>query len=105
VSVDCLGDPDRETTHVLADNPLYGWPDEVSSSFDPPLPDLLSKGIESLPRLPLDVSGGFIEGADESSYSLNTLNYCRVSGTHPTLLVQSLCWQHSEQKERLAGVP
>jgi hypothetical protein len=104
VSVGCLGDPDRETTHVLADNPLYGWPDEVSSSFDPPLPDLLSKGIESLPRLPLDVSGGFIEGTDGPSYSLNTLNYCRVSGEHPTLLVQGLCWQHSEDEQSFAGV-
>lgn len=101
--VSCLGNPNWDSTYVVADNPLYGWPEDVSASFDPPLQDLFITGIEALPRLPFHISGGYQEDLSDPSYYLNLVNYCHVSGTHPTLLVQSLCAQHDGEKQSILG--
>lgn len=96
-----LGDPELPLNYIVANNPLYNWPDNAETVFDPPLPDHLKHGIEGLPRLPFSVSGGYRDDMRDPSYSLNTINYCYVEGTHPTLLVQSFCWQRGDEKDGL----
>ncbi|RDI72661.1 AlbA family DNA-binding domain-containing protein [Halopelagius longus] len=71
--------------HLITDNPLYDWPEEVQEAAESPVPEWLMHGISSVERLPSLVSGGYLD--DDERFSLNYLSYTQVSGTHPTVLV------------------
>lgn len=78
--------------YITADNPFSNWPETVQSGLENPIPDYLTEGLGAIDRLPFQVSGGYLkEGSDR--FALNYLHFTQVRGTHPTLLVDAVCWQ------------
>lgn len=91
-------DDDYLSHHIMADNPLYEWPEMLEDELDDPIPSRLSDGISTVSRIPFQVSGGYIE-EDPDEFSLNYLSYTQVLGTHPTILVDNSCWQSNPNPE------
>lgn len=78
--------------YITADNPFSNWPETVQSELEEPIPEHLARGLGAIDRVPLQVSGGYMnEGEDR--FSLNYLHFTQAQGIHPTMLVDAACWQ------------
>lgn len=90
--IDILGDDEIGTLHTMVDNPFFDWPEAFESELETSLPDWCARGLESITRMPFQVSGGYVEEQNDE-FSLNYFDFTYVSGTHPTILIDCSCWQ------------